>query len=55
MAAPIRECMWLVRHGVPFDVAFRLDDITRTAFSIIVSEQGGSVFDWNAMRFRDDK
>jgi len=29
----------LVRHGVPFDVAFEIDGTTRTAWSIICSEQ----------------
>jgi len=47
--------MWLVRHGVPFDVAFALDDITRTAFSIIVSEQGGAEFDWGRMAYKEQK
>lgn len=47
--------MWLIRHGIPFDVAFGLDDNTRTAFSIIVSEQGGAEFDWNAMRYKEQK
>jgi len=47
--------MWLVRHGVPFDVAFALDDIKRTAFSIIVSEQGGAEFDWERMQFKESK
>jgi len=47
--------MWLVRHGVPFDVAFGMDDLHRTAFSIIISEQGGAVFDWDRMRFQEQK
>ena len=54
-AAPIRECLWLVKNNIPIDVAFRLDDVTRTAFSIVFSEMEGAVFDWDAMRFRDDK
>jgi hypothetical protein len=31
--------LWLVRNGVPFDVAFGLDSTTRSAWSIIFSEQ----------------
>jgi hypothetical protein len=44
-----------VRHGVPFDVAFSLDDLERSAFCIIVSEQGGAEFDWRTMFFKDPK
>jgi hypothetical protein len=43
--------LWLVRHGVPFDVAFQLDDLTRTAWCIVCSEQGGAKFNWNTMDF----
>jgi hypothetical protein len=42
-----------VSKGVPFDVAFALDDITRTAFSISFSEMDGAKFDWDAMRFKE--
>lgn len=45
----------MIKNGIPFDVAFRLDDNTRTAFSIAFSEMEGARFDWDAMRFRDDK
>jgi hypothetical protein len=44
-----------VSNGVPFDVAFALDDITRTAFSISLSEMDGATFDWGAMRFMEPK
>jgi hypothetical protein len=44
-----------VKHGVPFDVAFGLDDVTRAGWSIIFSEQGGAKFDFNTMQFEDDK
>lgn len=45
--------MWLVRNGVPFDVAFQLDDNTRTAFAIIFSGFEGAKFNWNRMVFED--
>lgn len=54
-ATPVREALWLVRHNVPFDVAFQLDDMTRAAFCIICSEQGGAVFDWGRMDFVEPK
>lgn len=47
--------MWLTRHGVPFDVAFQLDDVTRGALCIIASEQGGGEFDWDLMEFKEPK
>ena len=50
----MRECLWLVKNGIPFDVAFQLDDVTRAAWSIAFSEMEGAKFDWAAMRFRED-
>jgi hypothetical protein len=47
-----RECLWLVSNGVPFDVAYGVDDIRRVAMSIIFSEiQGSEKFDFNTMSF----
>ena len=50
----MRECLWLVKNGVPFDVAFQLDDVTRAGFSIIFSEMEGAKFDFNMMQFKED-
>lgn len=50
----MRECLWLIKHGIPFDVAFGLDEIMRTAWCIVFSEMEGAKFDWNAMRFADE-
>jgi hypothetical protein len=47
----VRECLWLVRNGIPFDVAFGVDDVTRAAWSIVFSEMEGNTFDWNRMEF----
>jgi hypothetical protein len=52
---PIRESLWLVRNGVPFDTAFQLDDATRTAFAIVFSEFEGNEFDFNRMEFKEHK
>jgi hypothetical protein len=44
--------LWLTQHNVPFDVAFSLDDTTRYAWSIIVSEQQSNrAFDWSKKEF----
>jgi hypothetical protein len=51
----MRECLWLVKNGIPFDVAFQLDDLTRTAWSIVFSEMAGNQFDWNSMKFVEPK
>ena len=42
-----------MRNGVPLDVAFQLDDVTRTGWCIVFSEMEGNVFDWSAMRFKE--
>lgn len=48
----LRERLYLVKNGVPFDVAFSLDDIEATAFLIILHEMDGGTFDWSEMRWR---
>lgn len=40
-------------HGVPFDVAFQLDDLTRAAFSIAISEMNGNKFNWRRMAYEE--
>jgi hypothetical protein len=41
-----------VSHGVPFDLAFSMDDTTLNAFAIIISEQqGGVTFNWHTKEF----
>jgi hypothetical protein len=43
-----------VKHGVPFDVAFQLDDVTRAAWSIIFSEMDGAKFDVDRMAWIEE-
>jgi hypothetical protein len=44
--------LFLVEHNIPFDVAFGVDDATRTAWCIAFSEMTtGSKFNWHTMRF----
>lgn len=43
-----------MKNGVPFDVAFGLDEVTRAAFSIVFSEMEGNKFDFNRMEFVKD-
>jgi hypothetical protein len=50
---PIREALFLVHNGVDFDLAFQLDDVTRTAYCIALTEiETGKTFDWDSMSFR---
>ena len=49
----MKECLWLIRNGIPFDVAFGVDDVTRAAWCIVFSEMEGRTFDWSAMRFKE--
>jgi uncharacterized protein len=52
-AIKLRETLWLIRNGVPFDVAFSLNDTTRAAWSIIFSEMNGAKFNWDNMQFEE--
>ncbi len=49
------DCLYLVRNGVPFDVAFCLPDDERMAFVIALGRLGGHVFDDRALRWKDPK
>ncbi len=49
----MREALWLVRNGIPFDVAFTVDDVTRAAWCIVFSEMEGNRFNWNRMQFEE--
>ena len=52
----MRECLFLTaRGGIPFDVAFSLDDRDRAAWCIIVSEFEGNKFNWRTMSFEEPK
>jgi hypothetical protein len=42
-----------VKNGVPFDVAFSLPDVERTAYHITFGELEGGEFDWSAMNWRE--
>ena len=45
------DCLYLVRNGVPFDVAFSLPADERMAFVVALGTLDGRVFDWRAMRW----
>jgi hypothetical protein len=51
----VRECLFLVRNGIPFDVAFEVDDVTRAGWAIIFSEQDGARFNFGTMEFEESK
>lgn len=42
-----------MKNGIPFDVAFGLNDVTRAAFAISFSEMEGNEFDWTTMSFKE--
>jgi hypothetical protein len=42
----------LVKHGIPFDVAFSLPNDERVAWLIICREADGQNFDWNSLSWK---
>jgi hypothetical protein len=40
------DCLFLLRNGVPFDIAFALPPTERLAFIVAFGELDGRVFDW---------
>jgi hypothetical protein len=47
--------LWLVHNGIPFDVAFALDDVERQWMSIKFSQFQGGKFNMNTMQFEEQK
>jgi hypothetical protein len=45
-------CLWLVKNGVPYDVAFDLDDTDLLAHVIVMGEYEGSEWSWSDMRWK---
>jgi hypothetical protein len=45
------DCLYLVRHGVPFDVAFSLADEERTEWVVAIGELDGRRFDWTTRQW----
>jgi hypothetical protein len=48
-------CLWLVKNGVPFDVAFSLDETDRLAYAIILGKFEGGEWDFSRMRWAERK
>jgi hypothetical protein len=48
----LRDALFLVRNGVPFDVAFSLSDFERTVWVIIMGELEGFVRDYSTGDWR---
>lgn len=48
----LTEALWLVKNGVPFDVAFSLDEAERLGWSIIFGQFEGGEWDWNSRSWR---
>ena len=43
--------LYLVKNGVPFDVAFSLADDDRTAWVVAIGELEGKRYDWTTRRW----
>ncbi len=50
-SADLVDGLFLVRNGVPFDVAFSLDEAERTAWVVAMGTLDGHVWDWGAMQW----
>jgi hypothetical protein len=43
--------LFLVKNGVPFDVAFSLDDEERLAWVVVMGQLSGREYNWTARRW----
>jgi hypothetical protein len=51
----LRSCLYLVKNGVPFDVAFSLEQHEVTAYCIVFGILDGDEWDWSAMAWKPQK
>lgn len=51
----MKEILWLVKNGVPYNEVFNLDDTVIVAWSILFSEMEGNKFNWSTMKFEEKK
>ena len=42
-------CLWLVKNGVPYDIATNLDDDDLLAHVIVMGEFEGQLWSWSSM------
>jgi hypothetical protein len=45
------ECLFLVKNGIPFDVAFSLEPTERLAYAVILGELNGGRYNWQTSSF----
>ncbi len=46
--------LYLVKNGIPFDVAASLDDEERLAWSVIFGEFEGGHFEWETLSWKKE-
>lgn len=44
--ADLIDCLFLVKNGIPFDVAFSLDSTERLAWVVIFGQLNGLSYNW---------
>ena len=47
------DCLFLIRNGVPFDVAFSLPADERLAWVVALGELSGRVFNWTTLSWEE--
>jgi len=47
------DCLYLVKNGVPYDVAFSLPEDERIAHVIVLGTLSGHVFNWSTFCWND--
>lgn len=50
----MNEALWLVHNGVPFDVAFSVDDVTRKWMAMRFSTFQGHKLDVDTLKFIEE-
>lgn len=53
-SAELNNILYLIKNGIPFDVAFSLPEVELTAYAIILGRIDGGKWNWDRMTWDDD-
>jgi len=49
----LQTALWLVKNGIPYDIAMNLDDVERLAYAVIMGQFDGNSFNWDRGQWKE--
>jgi len=51
----VQQALFLVQHGVPFDVAFALEPHEALAFAVVIGQNLGREWSWDSLSWQSNE